>query len=133
MSSASTLITVEGLDKIEEGMQSEAPKKAIADNLTRAVLQIEAKAIKATVVKTGRLRSSITHSITEDTGIIGTNVSYAPLIEFGSFNRLARHIEGSTKVLGEGMFAYTARTIGPEIKDFELKIIAQTEKECLGQ
>lgn len=35
-------------------------------------------------VQTGRLRNSITHLVDDDTCYVGTNVEYAPYIEFGT-------------------------------------------------
>jgi phage gpG-like protein len=130
---AKTGIVVDGLDPIIKGMESEAPKRAIIDNLTDLVLRIEGKAKQATVVDTGRLRSSITHRIAQDTGIIGTNVSYSPFAEYGTIRMAPRHMEGSTKVLTMGMFTYTVETIQPEIMEYELKVISQVEKESIGQ
>jgi hypothetical protein len=42
-------------------------------------------------------------------------------------------MEGSIKVLGAGMMAHTVKTIQPEITEYELKIVHETEKECIGQ
>ena len=42
-------------------------------------------------VDTGRLRNSVTHQvISEDSVAIGTNVEYAPYIEFGTYKMDAR-------------------------------------------
>jgi len=130
---ASTTIEVEGLEPIVKGMNSEAPKRAIKDNLTYTVLKVEAKAKKSTVVDTGRLRASITHQISEQSAVIGTNVGYAEFIEYGTQKMQARHMEGSSKVLGVGMFTHTVETIGPEIEDYELKVNRQIEKESRGE
>ncbi len=126
-------ITVEGLDPIVKGMESETPKRAIIDNLTDLVLRIEGKAKQATVVDYGHLKSSITHKIAADMGIIGTNVEYAPFVEYGTRRMSPRHMEGSIKVLTMGMFAYTVETIQPEIAGYELKVVRQIEKESLGK
>ena len=126
-------ITTEGLEPITNGLQSNAPEKAIKNNLTNTVLKIERKAKQSTVVDTGRLRASIDHNITGTSAVIGTNVEYAPFIEYGTSRMKGRHMEGSIKVLGAGMMAHTVETIQPEITEYELKIVHETEKECIGQ
>lgn len=135
-------IIVEGLDPIVKGMESEAPKKAIVDNFTDLVLRIEGRAKEHTVWKTGQLRSSITNKITGDTGIIGTNVDYASFVEYGHLytNQKTgggfvppRHMEGSTKVLGVGMFTYTVDHVQDLVDNYEKKVQEQVEKESLGQ
>ena len=83
--------------------------------IKRITLKYEGLVKKATVVDTGRLRSSISHRYF-DTGFyevgaaVGTNVEYAPAVEYGQQRgrgyMAARHMEGQVKVLGMGMFAY---------------------------
>jgi HK97 gp10 family phage protein len=126
-------VLIKGLEQIVKGLESEAPKRAIHDNLTDVTLKVEAKAKKSTVVDTGRLRASITHKIGEQSAIIGTNVNYAGFIEYGTSKMKARHMEGSTKVLGVGMFAHTVNTIQPEIEGYELKVVRQVEQEAIGE
>jgi phage gpG-like protein len=131
-------VEITGLDPIVTGMESNAPEKAIKDNLTNTILKIETKAKQSTVVDTGRLRASITHSISDTFASVGTNVEYAPFIEYGHLSRgqsfvPPRHMEGATKVLGSGMMAHTVKTIQPEIKDYELRVVSQVEKEAIGQ
>lgn len=65
--------------------------KELADEATIAALEMigllaEAYAIKKCPVDTGRLRGSITHGTLpeEDTAFIGTNVEYAPYVEYGT-------------------------------------------------
>lgn len=52
--------------------------------LERACLLVENKAKENCPSKTGYLRRSITHEINNNEGIIGTNVEYAPYVEFGT-------------------------------------------------
>jgi len=70
---------------------SELAKKhpeALKDAIIKSVLVVEGKAKKAVPVLTGRLRSSITTEIKKAgqgyDGRIGTNVFYAPYVEFGT-------------------------------------------------
>jgi len=41
-------------------------------------------------VDTGRLRGSISHASDNDTAYIGSNVEYAPYVEFGTYRMAAR-------------------------------------------
>ena len=53
-------------------------------------LTAEGYAKKASPVKTGRLRNSITHETDDDAAYIGTNVEYAPPVEFGTIHQSAQ-------------------------------------------
>ena len=52
--------------------------------LTRSAIMLEGKVKEKTPVDTGRLRSSITHKVEPFRALVGTNVSYAPHVEFGT-------------------------------------------------
>lgn len=53
----------------------------------------ERHAKEETPVRTGRLRNSITHQEDENATYVGTNVKYAPYIEFGTSRGIkARHM-----------------------------------------
>ena len=52
--------------------------------LTQACLLVEAEAKRKCPVDTGQLRQSITHEVIDNTGVIGTNVEYAPYVEYGT-------------------------------------------------
>lgn len=52
--------------------------------LTRSVVLLEGEVKKETPVDTGRLRASITHKVEPFRAIVGTNVTYAPHVEFGT-------------------------------------------------
>lgn len=47
-------------------------------------LQAEGYAKRLCPVDTGNLRNSITHTSDDDTAYIGTNVEYAPYVEYGT-------------------------------------------------
>jgi len=105
-------------------------KKPVEDNLPKLAIKIEANAKKATVVDTGRLRASILHSMpTRESALIGTNVEYAEFVEYGTYKMEARHMEGGAKILGEGMFDYVIRQMESDLKDFEVKVVKETEGE----
>lgn len=56
----------------------------LTEPLTKACLLVENDAKKKCPVDTGQLRASITHEIEGQTGIVGTNVEYAPYVEYGT-------------------------------------------------
>lgn len=76
---------VDGLIEIRanntEAIQA-AVKSAIAKGLEMIGLVAEGYAKGDTPVDTGRLRNSITHIVSGDDAYIGTNVEYAPYVEF---------------------------------------------------
>lgn len=91
--------------------------KPLDNGIRKITLKYEGLVKKATVVGTpestgipgyggGRLRSSIHHELNPKRASVGTNVQYARFVEYGTPNMEARHMEGSAKVLGEGMFSY---------------------------
>lgn len=52
--------------------------------LTKACLLVEGDAKKRCPVDTGQLRASITYEVEGNTGVVGTNVEYAPYVEYGT-------------------------------------------------
>lgn len=52
--------------------------------LTKACLLVENYAKINCPVDTGQLRQSITHQVVDQTGVVGTNVEYAPYVEYGT-------------------------------------------------
>lgn len=64
------------------------PDGPVARELARRVVRVEAAAIRGCPVDTGRLRSSIGRQVAVDqlglVGIVGTDVEYAPYVEYGT-------------------------------------------------
>lgn len=60
--------------------------EAVAGDVVATTYAIEADAKRSCPVKTGRLRASITSKVDKKTlsGVVGTNVNYAGIVEFGS-------------------------------------------------
>lgn len=56
----------------------------ISKALNKACLVVENEAKRLCPVDTGDLRSSITHEVNNDVGIVGTNKEYAPYVEYGT-------------------------------------------------
>ena len=69
-----------------------AMEKAKKTALEAIGLVAETYAKKETPVDTGRLRNSLTHTVKSDAAYIGTNVEYAPFVEFGSSRNRAHHM-----------------------------------------
>lgn len=65
-----------------------AVQKKVDDQIVKVLMAIggmgESYAKQLCPVDTGNLRNSITHVVEDDTVIIGTNVTYAPYVEFGT-------------------------------------------------
>jgi len=66
----------------------ESPRGPVGKDLVRRTLRVERRAKELAPVDTGRLRSSITYEVGEDSrGLvarIGTNVTYAIYLEYGT-------------------------------------------------
>jgi HK97 gp10 family phage protein len=69
-------------DNSEEVLAAMLEAKARA--LESCGLVAEGYAKKAAPVDTGNLRNSISHKVQKDTMFVGTNVEYAPYVEFGT-------------------------------------------------
>jgi HK97 gp10 family phage protein len=72
----------------------ESPRGPAGRDLARRSVQVESAAKRLAPVDTGRLRSSISRELGEDTdGLVarvGTNVDYAPHVEFGTIRMRAQ-------------------------------------------
>ena len=74
------------------GQTLETFRKACARGLVAIGMTAEGHAKAITPVDTGRLRNSISHAEAEDAVYIGTNVEYAPYVEFGTSHNRAHHM-----------------------------------------
>lgn len=74
---------IQGIDKLEVKLTN-ISNINLEPILHKACLIVENAARTNCPVDTGQLKRSITHEVQGDTGIIGTNVEYAPFCEFGS-------------------------------------------------
>lgn len=79
----------ENLKKLQ--MKSE---QAVVTSMKKATFTAIAEAKKLVPVKTGRLRSSITGEVKQEQheifGMVGTNVDYAPHVEYGTIKMRAK-------------------------------------------
>jgi len=110
-------LSVIGLDKLKKKLNEKNVTAPLNDGVKKATLLLDREVKQATVVDTGRLRSSMTSQFGAGFGQVGTNVEYAPIVEFGSARMEARHMEGGMKVLGEGMFAFGLRKLMGKMKE----------------
>lgn len=102
---------VQGLDLIKRLNADRTVEKPVQDGVRKLAVKLEAEAKKATVVDTGRLRASITHRMMGMGAKVGTHVKYASFVEYGTEKMEARHMEGSSKILGLGMLGYALQAI----------------------
>ena len=79
-------VKIEGTEELNAKFKQAFEKdlKATERAVYLATLKAEAEAKKICPVDTGRLRSSITHKVEGLLGEVGTNVHYAPYVEFGT-------------------------------------------------
>ena len=57
---------------------------SVQDALEKACIVVETNAKNRAPIDTGNLTRSITHVVNGNEGIVGTNVEYAPYVEFGT-------------------------------------------------
>lgn len=73
------------ISKYDKGIQA-----AVKDQVAKTALLIQTEAKRRVPVRTGRLRSSINSQIVANGAIVGTNVEYAALVEYGSVKKAAK-------------------------------------------
>ena len=64
--------------------------KGLQQNIEKAALTVERKAKQNCPVDTGKLRASITTEVGKLEAEVGTNVEYAPYVEFGTSKQSAQ-------------------------------------------
>lgn len=87
-------VQIEGMPRLRAALARVDAEgvKTVQREVMRATLNIHAGAKKRCPVDTGRLRNSIAFRIEEGgfAGVVGTNVHYAPHVEFGTRRMRAR-------------------------------------------
>lgn len=71
------------LDKLDAKLKK-LENLDIEQALNKACLVVENEAKEQCPVDKGQLRNSITHEIDNNDGYVGTNLEYAPYVEFGT-------------------------------------------------
>lgn len=74
---------IKGLDKLVVKLEH-LSNIDLTKTLNRACIIVEDSAKDKCPVETGTLRNSITHEVDGNVGTIGTNLAYAPYVEFGT-------------------------------------------------
>ena len=77
------MVEIKNVDKLVAKLDN-LSKLQLEQALNKACLIVENEAKKLCPVDTGQLRSSITHEVAEKEGRVGTNVEYAPYVEYGT-------------------------------------------------
>tara|TARA_Y100000310_G_scaffold2728_1_gene3544 strand:- start:10242 stop:10637 length:396 start_codon:yes stop_codon:yes gene_type:complete len=121
-------VVVEGLDKLKKKLNAKNTiEKPLDKQIKITTLKLEAEVKKATPVRTGRLTGSIFHDFSGDRATVGTNVEYAPYVEFGTQRMEARHVEGGTaRVEGVGPFTFAIQKL--DLQDVEVALKDKIEK-----
>lgn len=87
-------VRVEGLPRLRAALLAltNEGRRVAQREVKRAALAVEGGAKERCPVDTGRLRSSITHQVDADglSAVVGTNVDYAPHVEFGTSRMAAQ-------------------------------------------
>ena len=120
------VIDLRSLDKLAKGFKGyrKMLTKELKRALKRTVLDIEATAKERCPVDTGRLRASITPDVVGATeGYVGTNVSYAAAVEYGSRPheirpRKAKALAWKDRQTGEQRFARKVNHPGTAAQPF---------------
>ena len=63
---------------------------AVQQALTESAILVEGKAVSKAPVDTSRLKQSITRIVDKTSAYVGTNVEYAPYVEFGTRRQKAQ-------------------------------------------
>ena len=74
---------IKNLDELMSKLEK-LSKMKLDETLNKACILVENEAKLNCPVKNNQLRASITHEIEGTTGAIGTNVVYAPYVEYGT-------------------------------------------------
>ena len=77
------MVEIKNVDKLVAKLDN-LSNLQLEQALNKACLIVENEAKKLCPVDTGQLRSSITHEVVEKEGRVGTNVEYAPYVEYGT-------------------------------------------------
>ena len=79
-------VKVIGASQLQKLLQSKSKKidTSLEKDILKCCLKVEADAKKKSPIDTGRLRASLTHEVRNMIGKVGTNVEYAPFVEFGT-------------------------------------------------
>lgn len=90
-------ISIEGVDGVINALQNLVSGGKLQNALAMAGEVVRADAVDNCPVDTGRLKDSITSAVEDDSAVIGTNVEYAPYVEFGTGAQGDKSVAHTTK------------------------------------
>ena len=90
-------ISVDGVDGVLNRLYNLASEDKLQNALALAGEVVRADAVMNCPVDTGRLRGSITSTVEGNSAVIGTNVEYAPYVEFGTGAKGDKSVAHTTK------------------------------------
>lgn len=90
-------ISIEGMDSVMDKLQNLVSEEKLHNALALAGEVVRADAAMNCPVDTGRLRGSITSQVEGGSAVIGTNVEYAPYVEFGTGSKGDKSVAHTTK------------------------------------
>ena len=127
---ANLQIILKGAEQLKKKLDTPTIKKPLDDGIKKIAYTLEGLIKEATVVgETGYLLSGTHTQITSQFAKVGTNVPYAPFVEYGTERMEARHMEGGTKRLGKGMFTYGIEQLQKKMGDLLKGIALNIEKK----
>ena len=124
-----TRIEVKGIEELNKKLQPKTVKEPLADGIRKITLELDRTAKMATPVDTGFLGASITNEIAPEYGRIMIQTDYASFVELGTKKMEARHVEGSKRVYGLGMFGYAIQVISKKMGDFMKELGINIERK----
>lgn len=74
---------IKNLDELMSKLEK-LSKMKLDETLNKACILVENEAKVNCPVKNNQLRASITHEVEGTTGVVGTNLVYAPFVEYGT-------------------------------------------------
>lgn len=135
MAGIGMIIKLVGAERILKSLASkDTVGKPAEAGLKKLATSAKGELVKATVVDEGIARSNIASAPIQYapfraivTHSSGPGSSYIPFIESGTSKMEARHMEGGTKILGEGMFSYVRKWLAGKVAEASRHIAKDIE------
>ena len=131
------IIKLMGAEKLIKSLSSkDTVGKPAEAGIKKLAMSAKAELIKATVVSEGTARSNIAATPIQYapfqaivTHSAGPGSSYIPFLETGTSKMGARHMEGGTKIIGEGkgMFSYVRKWLAGKMSEVARHIAKDIE------
>ena len=93
------MIELQGREELERKLRPETIKQPLSEGIKKITAWLMRTVFQSTPVDKSRLRPSITQQITETEGRVGTNVEYAPFVEYGHSQQVGRYVHAIGKRL----------------------------------